>query len=72
MAELALGPGGFTGVTAAFGRRDRVFTLAERTRLLAIFVAAGVVLSGSLCVLVAPSTGATEDFSYAAARRTKR
>jgi hypothetical protein len=67
LAELALALGGFTGVAAAFGGRDRAFTLAERTRLLAIFVAAGVVLAGSLCVLVAPSTGATAGFTYAAA-----
>ncbi len=64
---MALALGGFTGVAAAFGGRDRAFTLAERTRLLAIFVAAGAVLAGSLCVLVAPSTGATEGFTYAAA-----
>jgi len=54
-------------VAAAFGGRDRDFTLAERTRLLAIFVAAGTVLSGSLCVLVAPSTSAGMATSYAAA-----
>jgi hypothetical protein len=40
LAELALALGGFTGVAAAFEGRDRAFTLAERTRFLAIFVAA--------------------------------
>jgi hypothetical protein len=64
---LALALGGFTGVAAAFGGPDRALTLAERTRLTAIFVAAGVVLAGSLCVIVGPSTGATADSTYAAA-----
>ena len=59
--------GGFTGVAGAFAGPERSFTVAERVRLLAIFVASGVVLAGSLCVLVLPSAGATASFSYAAA-----
>lgn len=67
MAELALGLGGFTGVAAAFGGSDRVFSLAERTRIQAIFLASGAVLAGSLCVLVAPSAGATASVAHAGA-----
>jgi hypothetical protein len=57
LAELALALGGFTGVAAAFGGRDRTYTVSERTRLITIFLSAGGALAGSLCVLTFASTG---------------
>ncbi len=57
LAELALGLAGFTGVAAAFGGRDRVYSEADRSRLQAIFLAAGCVLVGSLCALTLTAAG---------------
>lgn len=65
LAELALGLGGFTGVAAAFGGRDRAYALAERMRLLSIFLSAGGALAGSLCVLTLASSGASAAATYA-------
>ena len=69
LAELALALGGFTGVAAAFGGRDRTFTIAERTRLITIFLSAGGALAGSLCVLTFASADAlaTSAFVWASA-----
>ena len=69
LAELALALGGFTGVAAAFGGRDRTYTIAERIRLITIFLSAGGALAGSLCVLTFASAGAlgTSTFVWASA-----
>ena len=64
LAELALGLAGFTGVAAAFGGHDRVFSQVDRNRLLGIFVAAGSVLVGCMTVLTLSSAQAPSSTTY--------
>ncbi len=64
LAELALGLAGFTGVAGAFGGRDRAYSNADRVRLQSIFLAAGCVLVGSLCVLTLTAAGWAPGQSY--------
>ena len=64
LAELALGLAGFTGVAAAFGGRDRTYSTAERARIIAIFLSAGGVLVGTLCVLTLTATGGSATAAY--------
>ena len=56
-AELAIGLAGFTGVAAAFGGRDRVYSSADKIRIEGILLLAGSVLVGSLCVLTLTGAG---------------
>jgi len=58
LTELAIALGGFAGVAAAFGGRDRAYSISERIRLMTIFLSAGGALAGSLCVLAFASAGA--------------
>ena len=46
LAELAIAVAGFAGVSAAFAGRDRSYRPFERTRLLALFINSGAILSG--------------------------
>ncbi|MFT5442727.1 MAG: hypothetical protein ACI8W3_001771 [Myxococcota bacterium] len=64
VAELAVGLAGFTGVAAAFGGRDRKYSDPDRVRILSIFLSAGCVLVGSLCVLTLMSAGWSLGQSY--------
>ena len=64
LAELALGLAGFTGIAAAFGGRERVYSHADQLRLLGIFVAAGSALAGSLCALTLLSAGVSPSSAY--------
>lgn len=64
LAELAVGLAGFTGIAAAFGGRDRKYSDPDRVRLLAIFLSAGCVLVGSLCVLTLTSADWSSGQSY--------
>jgi len=65
LAELALGLAGFTGVAAAFGGRDRVFSYVDQVRLVGIFLAAGSVLVGCLAVLTLSSAEVSSATTYA-------
>jgi hypothetical protein len=64
LAELALGLAGFTGVAGAFGGRERVYSEADRARLLSIFLSSGSVLAGSLGAWTLTAAGWSETTSF--------
>ncbi|MBW2495475.1 MAG: hypothetical protein JRE43_12040 [Deltaproteobacteria bacterium] len=63
-AELALALGGFSGVAAAFGGRDREFREIERNRLTAVFLFAAISLGEALLVIALTHAGISPDQTY--------
>ena len=64
LAELAIAVAGFAGVSAAFAGRDRSFQAFERTRLLALFINSGAILSGCGVVHTLLLTGAAPETAF--------
>ncbi len=62
-AELSIAIAGFSGITAAFAGRERMFRPVERTRLLAVLFASSSVLAGCLAYFSASSLGMGESGS---------
>ena len=70
LAELSLALGGFSGVAASFGGRDRTYRPIEIARLAAVFSFAGMSLVGALLVISLTHAGIAASDTYAAASLT--
>ena len=57
LAELGLGLAGFAGVAAAFGGRARAYGKVDLSRLMVLFVCAGLVVAGSLATIALAALG---------------
>ena len=66
-AELALALGGFTGVAAAFGGRDREFRRIEVARITGVFWFAGISLVDALLVISLAHAGFSASETYSVA-----
>jgi hypothetical protein len=70
LAELSLALGGFSGVAASFGGRDRTYRPIEIARLTGVFSYAGMSLVGALLAISLTHAGIAASDTYAAAALT--
>jgi len=69
-AELSLALGGFSGVAASFGGRDRTYNPIEIVRLTGVFSFAGMSLVGAFLAISLTHAGIAPSNAYAAVSLT--